>query len=417
MQRRASFTDTYLRSLRPTEKRYDVTEPGRRGFQVRVFPSGDRSFQFRYQLRGTSRRLTLGSYPAMSLAEAHEGHTDALRLLRLGKDPGIHWRSVRDIELNAGTVGALAQEFLSRYVDRKRKRPQQAHQILKANVLPYWADQVAKDITPRDFTLLLDRILDRDSPTMANRTASLVSQMFRFGVQRGLLTASPCVALQKPGGPEASRKRFLAEAEIRTFWNRLDSAAMADALKLACRLLLVTAQRRGELVNAQWNDVDFQKHVWRIPKDIAKNGKEHLVPLSALAFSLFQELRARAGDSAFVLPSRIHDNSPIPERTLSRAVRNNQEHFGLAHFTPHDLRRTAASMMTKIGVQQLHVGKILNHSERQITSVYDRYDYAAEMRTGLDRWAEYLLDILRDDTPTILRLDEYANRTRRRSIS
>jgi len=410
---RRSFSDSYLRSLRPEPKRYDVTETGRRGFQIRVFPSGEKSFQFRYQLHGVTRRLTLGSYPATSLAEAHEGHTDALRLLRLGKDPRVHRQSVRDIELNAGTVGSLAQEFLTRYIDRKRKRPDQAHQILQANVLPHWADRAAKDITPRDYTLLLDRILDRGSPTMANRTASLVSQMFRFGVQRGLLTASPCVALQKPGGQEKARERFLTEEEVRTFWTRLETAAMADSLKCACRILLVTGQRRGELVNARWAELDFDNCIWRIPREIAKNGKEHFVPLSALALSLFRELRVHSGDSAFVLPSRLYENSPIPERTLSRAVRNNQEHFGMRHFTPHDLRRTAASLMTKINVPRLIVGKILNHSEQDITATYDRHDYSSEQQIALCRWADYLLDIIQGSRPTIVPLADYAQRTRR----
>ncbi|MEX2150533.1 MAG: tyrosine-type recombinase/integrase [Steroidobacteraceae bacterium] len=415
MQRRTGFTDTYLRSLRPQERRYDVTEPGRRGLQIRVFPSGEKSFQFRYQLRGVTRRLTLGSYPATSLVEAHEGHTDAQRLLRQGKDPGVHWQSIRDLELTAGTVGALAQEFLARHVDRKRKRPEQARQILKANVLPYWADRAAKDITPRDYTLLLDRIIDRGSPTMANRTASLISQMFRFGMQRGSLTANPCVALQKPGGKEKSRERFLTEDEIRIFWTRLDTAAMADSLKLACRLLLVTGQRRCEIVNARWSDITFQNCVWRIPKEIAKNGREHLVPLSALAISLFQELHALSRGSDYLLPSRIHDNSPIPERTLSRAVRNNQLHFGLPHFTPHDFRRTAGSLMTKIGVPRLIVGKLLNHSERDITATYDRYDYSLEKQSALAKWSNYLLDMFQGPRSTIVPVERHVFRERRRA--
>ncbi len=415
MKARGSFSDTFIRSLRPQARRYDLTEPGRRGFQIRVFPSGERSFQFRFQIHGVNRRLSLGSYATTSLAEAHEGHSDALRMLRQGKDPVIHWQSIQEMQLDARTVGSLADEFLARYVYRKRKHPDQARQILTANVLPYWSDRTAKDITPRDVALLLDRIVDRGAPTMANRTASLVAQMFRFGVHRGLLTASPCVALQRPGGQERPRERCLTEDEISTFWTRLDTAAMAESLKLACRLLLVTGQRRGELVRACWNDFDFDDGIWTIPKEHAKNGKKHLVPLSALAISLLRDLRSVSGDSDFLLPSRLNERSPIPERTLSRAVRNNQTHFGIAHFTPHDLRRTAASMMTKIGVQRLHVGKVLNHSDQEITAIYDRHDYFSEKQIALNRWSDYLLDMLGGSRPTIVPLANYQSRARRQA--
>jgi integrase len=169
---------------------------------------------------------------------------------------------------------------------------------------------------------------------------------------------------------------------------------MTDPLKIACRLLLVTAQRRGELAKARWADIDVQAATWTIPAEHSKNGKTHVVPLSRLALDLFSELRERTGYSPHLFPSPQNAKRPIIERSLSRAVHNNQSHFGLEPFTPHDLRRTAASLMTMLGVPRLHVSKVLNHAEDSVTAVYDRHDYVSEMRAALDQWARHLIVIV-----------------------
>ena len=286
MQSKRAFTDTFLRHLKPQEKRYDVTDTGRREFQVRVFPSGQKSFQFRYRHQGVTRRLTFGPYPAVTLVEAHFMHAEAVKLLQVGRDPLAVRLSARDQDPRAGTVTELAEEFVQRYVLHERKHPEQVQQMLDRNVLPYWRCRRAHDITSRDVTLLLDRVVDRGSPVMANRVAAVVSQMFKFGVQRGLLAASPCVALQRPGGRERSRDRILTEDEVLTVWRRLENAKVTAPTRTALRLLLVTAQRRGELARAQWKDIDFETALWTIPAEHAKNGRTHRVPLSATALEL-----------------------------------------------------------------------------------------------------------------------------------
>jgi integrase len=400
-----TFTDTFLRHLRPQAKRYDVTDPGRRGFQVRVFPSGQKSFQFRYHHHGITRRLTLGPYPAVALAEAHFAHAEAVKLLSLGRDPFTIRLSAREQDTSAGTVGELAEEFVQRYVLRQHKHPEQVQQMLDANVLLHWRRRRAQDITPRDVTLLLDRIVDRGSPIMANRVAATVSQMFKFGVQRGLLNASPCVALQRPGGREKSRERILTEDEVLTVWQRLDEANMTVATKTAMRLLLVTAQRRGELARAQWADIDFTTALWTIPAEHAKNGRTHRVPLSSLALDLLNELKTRGTGTVWLFPSAKQNGSAMIEQSLSRAVRNNEEHFGIPHFTLHDFRRTAASMMTMLGIPRLHVSKVLNHADEGITAVYDRHDYLPEMRKALETWADYLAAIVSGRACKIVPID------------
>jgi hypothetical protein len=158
---RTGFTDSYLRHLKPREKRYDVTDARRRGLQLRVFPTGEKSFQFRYTLNGQTRRVTFGPYPSVTLAEAHFKHAEAERQLDQGKDPAELAKEAKCAVREAGTVAELADEFMRRYVKPNRRRPEQMQQILDANVLPYWRHKKAKDITARDVVLLLDKIVDR----------------------------------------------------------------------------------------------------------------------------------------------------------------------------------------------------------------------------------------------------------------
>jgi integrase len=204
--------------------------------------------------------------------------------------------------------------------------------------------------------------------------------------------------VKQPGGKERPRKRVLTAAEIQTFWSKLDSADMAEPTRLALKLLLVTAQRRGELTFARWSHFDIDAKLWTIPVELLKSSharreepEPHTAPLSPLALDLLHKLKELTGEGAFLLPARAdkRKDHSYSERVLSCAVRKNEKHFGIPHFTPHDLHRTAASFMTKIGVPRL-LEKVLNHSTGDIAEVYDRHDYLAEKRVAVEKWATQL---------------------------
>jgi len=185
----------------------------------------------------------------------------------------------------------------------------------------------------------------------------------------------------------------LNETEIKTFWDKLDTAKMERPTALALRLQLITAQRKGEVAGAEWIDFDLKNGWWTIPAEKAKNGIPHRVPLSRLAMEILGELKDLSGESPWLFPSP-RDGQHITETSVDHAVRVNAEHFGIDHFTPHDLRRTSASMMTASGTQRLTVSKVLNHVETGITSVYDRHSYDKEKRSALRSWGSKLETIL-----------------------
>lgn len=431
------ISDTWLQNTKSHKTRYDVTVTNRKGLMVRVHPSGVISFRFRYKRAGETFVMVLGEYgkQGISLADAYKMHDQARSEIERGLDP-IEEQAKRDRAVEqarvervaAGTVADIVEQFVHRKLKaerwdeetgawvretkpdkkariRPRKRPEVAESLLKANLVDKIGKEKAQDITKRQLIALLDDIVDRGAPVTANRVYSLLKQCFEFAAAKDLIPASPMAGVLRPGGDESPRDRVLNEDEVRAFWAKVDSAKMADPTKLGLKLLLVTAQRRGEITAARWPHFDFDNAIWTIPAEVSKNGKEHKVPLSPLAIQVLTELRAITGERPHVLASQHSIRKPdksYSERVLSRAVRENEEHFGISHFTPHDLRRTAASLMTKIGVPRLHVEKVLNHTLSDIAEVYDRHDYFEEKKIALTRWAEHLKSVIENQKAKVV---------------
>ena len=392
------MTTTWLDSRREPrhrpKERYDETIDGREGLMVRVFPSGAVTFRFRYTTPAGGKRTTmsLGIYGAngLSLADEFAMHQHAQRELEHGLDP-VEERCKRDEaaaaargeRADAGTVAEIAEQFVHRKLRAER-----------------W-DEPGQCWVRDDKNKTKARKRPAAAAVAANRTYSLLSQMFDWAAAKDLIPASPMAGIERPGGEERPRERVLTADEIKTFWSKLDSdkIKMAAPTKLALRLLLLTAQRRGELTQAKWSHFDLDGELWTIPVELLKSSharrstpEPHMVPLSPFAIEILRQIKEITGAGTFVLPAHVDTKKerPYSERVLTRAVRKNADHFGIAHFTPHDLRRTAASFMTKLKVPRLHVEKVLNHSTGDIAEVYDRHDYHAEKRAALLRWAEEL---------------------------
>ena len=233
---------------------------------------------------------------------------------------------------------------------------------------------------------------------MANRTLAVMRKMFKFAFTRDIVPISPCMDIQAPA-QEQRRDRVLTADETRTLWHYLERAKMGEGTKLALKLLLTTAQRKSEIVTAAWGEFDFGEGWWTIPGEKTKNKLPHRVPLSPMALELLQAAKKVAQDSSWVFPSP-RGNKPITPEAVDHALRRpGMETLGI-DFVPHDLRRTAASHMTGIGIPRLVVSKILNHMERGVTAVYDRHSYDLEKRQALETWGRKLQGIVEGTEPS-----------------
>lgn len=386
------FTDRGIQALKPKAERYEAWEGGRTGLGVRVAPSGRKSFVYMYRFDGKPRRMTLGAYPRIGLADARVLHAKAKQQRERGIDPGVEHIEKRRAERDAETVKELVEEYLEKHARPNKRSAHADERTLRKEILSVWGSRKAKAITRRDVIRLLDGIVDRGAPIMANRTLAVVRKMFNFAIARDIIDASPCVMIQAPA-KETPRDRVLSPAEIGAFWHGLDAAKMSGQVRLALKLMLVSAQRREEVTCAPWAEFDLTDRVWEIPGSRAKNGLAHRVPLSTLALELLGEVREAAGESEWLFPSPRADKPIVPD-AASHALKNNLEAVGVAGITPHDLRRSAASHMTELGISRLVVSKILNHSDGSITGVYDRYEYGPEKRRALEAWGARLKEII-----------------------
>jgi len=385
------LTDSRVKGFRATKKRRIEWEGGT-GFGVRIEPTGTKSFVLWYRFHDKAEGVTIGRYPKVSLSTARAEAARIREKISKGLDPKIKIQADKRADKEAYSVADLIDEYIEKWAKPNKKSWREDERILKKDVLSVWGRRKAKDVKRRDIVLLLDRVVERGSPIQANRVLATVRKMFNFALSRSILDASPCVAIQAPA-KENRRDRILSEDEIRQFWIKLDQCQMTESIRLILKLILVTAQRKGEIAFSEWAEFDLKVGWWTIPKEKSKNALPHRVPISNLALELLNQAKTFSNGSRWVFPGRRGDK-PITGPAIDHAVRKNLKVLKLKNFTPHDCRRTAASGMTAAGIPRLVVSQILNHAETGVTAVYDRHSYDNEKRKALEMWSRKLESIL-----------------------
>jgi integrase len=429
----AALNDQQIRKLKPGATPIEVRDGLARGLILQILPSGTKLWTVRYRYRGAQRRLILGEYDAMSLAKARDAAEDARTQIRNGGDPAGERQTARQIPTD--TVAALVKDYKAKHVRVKQRGWVEEERILDVEVLPRWKDRSVREITRRDVRALVEPVVDRGAPIMANRVLAVVRRMLNYGVRNDWLDANPA-SLIDPPGREVSRERVLTDEEIRRVWRLLSRqpttaergargrkrskgtdddpiCPIAHPMAAAIKMRLLTAQRGGEVIKMRWRDVDLQKGWWTIPGEFAKNGQAHRVPLVAEAVAIIkhqqqeQEKRSKAtgADSSrsegseFVFVgsgASLRDRAKKAPSRIARAL-------GI-EFRGHDLRRTAATKMAEAGVPRQHISAVLNHVEEgsRVTRIYDRYSYDAEKRTALETWARTLQSIVANEPGRLL---------------
>jgi len=388
------LTDRTVNAIQPPPSgRADYFDADRKlpGFGLRVAASGRKSWVLLYRHGLRPRRLTLGTYPTLGLADARARAREALLAVMQGEDPAAAKRAARE----APTFDEVASAYVERHAKAKKRSWREDQRMLDHDVLPAWRTLKARDITARQVRELLDILVDRHAPIQANRTFALIRKMFNWAgaPDRALVPQfhNPCRGIEAPA-PEHARSRVLTLDEILQLWRALDGEDLHTAAIF--RLYLLTAQRGGELLTMAWPDVDLEAAWWTIPSERAKNGLTHRVPLSRQARAILQALQEQSNGSPWVFPSARSDGASGHRERVYAAVARIRQRSGVVDLQPRDLRRTAASHMTSMGISRLVVGKILNHVEPGVTAVYDRHSYDREKREALEAWAGWLSEIV-----------------------
>jgi integrase len=383
-----ALTVKQIEALKPGHERYQVSDEG--GLIVRVSPSGKKSFCYVYRVNGKLKRLTLGVFPEMSLAKAREEAGKAKAARDRGEDPVEAKKWAQEAWKSTPTVAEFIEEYLHRWARPNKKSWKEDQRLLEKDVKPVLGDKKVSEVRRRDIIYVLDLIKDRGSMVTANRTFAVISRMFNFALERGVLDASPATRIKMEA--EESRDRVLTRPEIKTLHQLLNDQPLWISTRMALELILRTAQRPGEVRQMTTDEIDWQERMWTIPKERSKNGIAQRVPLTDEVLSMIK-VASSFSSSKWIFPSP-QTSGPISTYALAQGLRKALKDSGLPRTTPHDLRRTAATIISELGFNRLVVDKILNHKDRTVGGIYDRHTYDAEKRQALEAWEAELEQIM-----------------------
>ena len=400
-----------INALKPRASDYEIAIVGHRGLVVRVHPSGARTFRFRYRQDGVLKRVAL---KATTLDDARDEWSNLRKEVKAGEDPAMVARKVRSqdslkrkADRAALTVEQLVDEFILRYAKRKKKSWRADEVMLRSAVVSVLGDVLARDVQRRDVLSLVDKIATR-APVRANRVLAVVRKMFSWAVDQETVPTSPCTGI-KPPGAETRRDRVLSDSELRALWNGIADKAAQDVAG-AIKLQLLTGQRIGEVVGAQWREIDLTSKEWTIPGARSKNKRVNVVPLSTDATALLHSM-ARDGDFVFSRAGKKvkHLRVDVAGHELGVAA----QALELEQFGSHDLRRTVATRLAEMRIPRVVIDSLLNHVDRTVGAVYDRHGYADEKRDALEAWSSKLMQIVSGKESSVTPIRRVENRSRR----
>jgi integrase len=340
------------------------------GFGIRVRASGARTWIYQYKIGGKTRRLVLGHATAIKAARAREIASELHAKVRLGGDPATEKRE--KVQRALDTFGALAERFLEQYRARASTKDGVGRHLRKYAAALHPMPVVA--ITLRDVADLLAKIDKASGPTTANRVRATLSTSFSWAMREGLALSNPVVNSNKR--EEKARDRVLSNDELKRIWN----AACDDTYGTIVKLLILTGQRRSEIAELRWAEVDFKGRVLNLPAERTKNKRPHVIPLAQTARALL-ERQSRNSDAVFQFTAWAYQKDLLDKRS------------GVRGWTIHDIRRSVATGMADIGIQPHIIEQILNHQSGHkggVAGIYNRSSYAAEKAAALARWDRHI---------------------------
>lgn len=413
------LSDKEVRNSKPMEREYLLADGG--GLFLRVRPTGAKDWLLVYTFAGNRRKLGLGSLEAVPLATARSEAAKARESIKQQIDPQVQ-RKQRQAEQEAQrkileaaqarqTVNNLFERWAEVDLVRRKDGGKEIRRMFEKDVLPKLGSLAVEDVKKGNITSVTDPLLARGVNRMAKLIFSLMRQMFRFAVDRDLIEADPTASIRKVkiGGPDVERDRILSEAEIGMLCQRVPLAGLMPTTEAAVWIALSTLCRIGELLSARWSDIDFDKHLWRIPD--TKNGKPHNVHLSDFAVKQFRKVKEFNSEGAWVYPCR-DGKKAVSSKTITKQLGDRQRASeamkrrskSVATLTlpdgkwgPHDLRRTGATMMTRLGVLPEVAERCLNHvEENRMKRIYQRHTYETEMREAWCLLGDHLAHLTKD---------------------
>ncbi len=383
-----ALTSKSIEAIKPPQSgRTEIKDDTAVGLCLRVSANGRKTFTFLYRFAGKQKRINLGEFPGLSLADARQQVKDGKALLRDKVDP--YPDSVEGEDAATGRLPDTVSNLLTRYVkdhgkENKERTTREVERLFKLYITPALGDILARAVTSRDVRDMIDDIRE-DKPVQANRVLSTTRAFFNWAMGREIVASNPTAPIKKI--PEKERERVLKDAELKAVWLACDK--LEYPAREIVRMLALTGCRRDEVRCMCWSEFDADKGIWTVPGARTKNGLPHPIPLPQMALDILDGVpRFEGGDFVFSTSGgkAAYVNLQKPKATLDTVSE-------VKDWILHDLRRTAASGMGEIGISGETIARCLNHSERAIAGVtarYNRHDATRAKKEAFALWADHI---------------------------
>ena len=378
------MTKSAVDALKAASKDTVYWDAGLPGFGVKVTPRSRKVFVVLYRIGGAGSRLrkyTIGPYGRVTLQMARAEAQKVLAARLEGRDPATEKRESKR-RMTADRVDDLIEVFIVQHVSKTRKAAE-ISRLLRREVVSRWGNRCVHAIGKRDIVELASEIAQRGTPMAANTLLKVIKTFLNWCVGRAVIDASPAEGVPLPG-KEVARDRVLTNNELASIIRA--ARQLGGAYGGIVEMLALTGQRREEVAQMVWDEIDFNSRTWTLPGSRTKNGKPHIVHLSEACIKLIKR--------ASGLGSYVFSISGVkPFQNFTNAKRALDELSGVTGWRLHDLRRTCVSGMARLGVPPHVADKILNHQSGTISgvaAVYQRHHFLAERKLALERWGQYI---------------------------
>lgn len=386
------LTDKQIRAIKPEGKAKKYFDGG--GMYLEVTASGNKMWHLKYRVNGIEKRISLGSYPEVTLLEARNKAHEHRKVVREGQDPSVERRRA---QIRASrTFKEVGLEWLEK--EKPGWKPHHAvatESRLRRHIFSRIGTMPIEGLEPPDVLSVCRAVIKSSSTYMGHVVLSLCSRIFCYGIICGYIKSDPCRDLVK-ALPSHRHKPIAALVEPKDIARLLSAIDGYDGdfrTQCALKLLPLLMCRTGELRFAEWEEFDFDAKLWRIPGDRMKMGRDHLVPLSQQAIEILQELKSVTGHTKYLLPGRRSDNRVMSENTVNVALR--YMGFSREEMTGHGFRSLASTRLNEMGFRADIIEKQLAHEESNtVRKVYNRAEYLDERRDMMQQWADYLQNLV-----------------------
>jgi integrase len=444
-----TLTIKEIENLKPRDKEY--IQPDSKRLFIRVRPDGSRAWLFIYQWQGKRVKMALNgdSVPAIRSQAAcfndwldigikqPDGSylkTSPKHKLEADEQQAKAEQEAERVRLERERLEAASRLTVRQLFDRwerlglaERKNVKEVRRMFEKDVLPQIGHLIVEDIRKAHIVQIINDVQSRGVKRMVKLMLSQVRQMFRFAVDQDIIENDPTASIRKDkiGGRDTVRDRVLSENEIKALYELLPKSGLSRYAQAAVLIMLATCCRVGELLAAEWSHLDFEAGTWTIPPENAKNGKKHTVHLSAFAASQFHAMEALQQSERWIFPNTI-GTGPVCNKTLAKQIGDRQQALrdrpamsnrskqtdslvlSGGKWTPHDLRRTGATLMGMLNVRPDVIEKCLNHIEQnKIVRVYQHQTLIPEQQAAWKLLGERL-ELLTSQQANVITLPKRA---------